>query len=72
MDKCKDCARYFRCVHNLCVLAEMEVVDGNSDACEQFEPDYKNNDEYTPSSTNGDYSPSHPWDAPGMSIKDFL
>ena len=27
---------------------------------------------YTPSSTCGDYSPSHPWDAPGMSIKDFI
>lgn len=25
-----------------------------------------------PSSTAGDYSPSHPWDAPGMSIKDFI
>lgn len=25
-----------------------------------------------PSSTNGDYSPSNPWDAPGMSIKDFI
>ena len=27
---------------------------------------------YTPSSTNGDYSPSNPWDAPGMSIQDFI
>ena len=24
------------------------------------------------SSTNGDYSPSNPWNAPGMSIKDFI
>ena len=24
------------------------------------------------SSTNGDYSPSSPWSAPGMSIKDFI
>jgi hypothetical protein len=29
-------------------------------------------DDYTPSSTNGDYSPSNPWDAPGMSIHDFI
>lgn len=29
-------------------------------------------DEYVPSSTNGDYSPSNPWDAPGMSIHDFI
>lgn len=25
-----------------------------------------------PSSTAGDYSPSNPWDAPGMSIRDFI
>ena len=24
------------------------------------------------SCTNGDYSPSNPWDAPGMSVKDFI
>ena len=29
-------------------------------------------DRYTPSSTNGDYGPSNPWDAPGMSIHDFI
>ena len=27
---------------------------------------------YIRSSTNGDYSPSAPWGAPGMSIKDFI
>ena len=29
-------------------------------------------DDYTPSATRGDYSPSNPWDAPGMSIRDFI
>lgn len=29
-------------------------------------------EDYIPSAENGDYSPSNPWDAPGMSIKDFL
>ena len=29
-------------------------------------------EEYIPSSTNGDYSPSNPWNAPGMSVKDFI
>jgi hypothetical protein len=24
------------------------------------------------SSTGGDYSPSNPWDAPGMSVRDFI
>ena len=28
--------------------------------------------EYTPSSSNGDYNPSCPWKAPGMSISDFI
>lgn len=23
-------------------------------------------------SGDGDYGPSHPWDAPGMSVKDFI
>ena len=27
---------------------------------------------YTPSATYGDYSPSCPWNAPGMSIHDFI
>ena len=34
--------------------------------------DYCEDEDYVPSSTNGDYSPSNPWDAPGMSIKDFI
>ena len=29
-------------------------------------------EDYTPSSTNGDYSPSNPWDAPGMKMSDFI
>ena len=35
------------------------------------EPDWDDED-YIPSSTNGDYSPSNPWDAPGMSVSDFI
>ena len=27
---------------------------------------------YTPSACGGDYGPSNPWDAPGMSIRDFI
>ena len=27
---------------------------------------------YTPSAENGDYSPSNPWDAPGMKMSDFI
>ena len=29
-------------------------------------------EDYIPSSTYRDYGPSNPWDAPGMSIKDFI
>lgn len=36
----------------------------------EFEDD--DEDEYIPSAENGDYSPSNPWDAPGMSISDFI
>ena len=35
---------------------------------ESIEPD----EEYIRSSTNGDYSPSAPWGAPGMNISDFI
>lgn len=38
------------------------------------EIEYELGDEetYIRSSTNGDYSPSNPWDAPGMSVSDFI
>ena len=29
-------------------------------------------EDYTPSSSRRDYGPSNPWDAPGMSVKDFI
>ena len=41
------------------------------DEDEWEEPEWED-DEYTPSSTNGDYSPSNPWDAPGNSISMFI
>ena len=39
---------------------------------EYQEEDEYQEDHYTPSATAGDYSPSNPWDAPGMSIRDFI
>lgn len=41
------------------------------EAQELYDELHGNND-YYPSSTAGDYSPSNPWDAPGMSIRDFI
>ena len=29
-------------------------------------------EDYVPSSSRRDYGPSNPWDAPGMSVKDFI
>lgn len=40
-------------------------------AYEEYEEDSRRRDR-TPSSTAGDYSPSNPWDAPGMSMRDFI
>lgn len=38
-----------------------------------YDEDYTDEDEYyTPSCTCHDYSPSNPWDAPGMGIYDFI
>lgn len=36
------------------------------------ESDAENDEQYTPSAEAGDYSPSCPWNAPGMSISDFI
>ncbi len=44
-------------------LDAAETIEANTDWYE---------DEYIPSSTAGDYGPSNPWDAPGMSISDFI
>ena len=37
-----------------------------------FDEEDVGDDEYIPSAENGDYSPSAPWLAPGMSEKDFI
>ena len=59
---------------------EIDTTDYWADECDdethwhytsEDEDDYDDED-YVPSAENGDYSPSHPWDAPGMSISDFI
>ena len=44
-------------------------IDGVRSEDEEIDED---DEEYIPSAENGDYSPSNPWDAPGMSIHDFI
>ena len=48
-------------------LTENEAIDDVLSHLEVNEDDYN-----IPSAENGDYSPTHPWDAPGMSESDFI
>ena len=36
------------------------------------EDDDEDHHHYVPSAENGDYSPSNPWNAPGMKMSDFI
>ena len=68
--------------HTLIALAkalrEAEVEGTLSDLAYQIEYEFdidgirSEDEEYIPSSTNGDYGPGNPWDAPGMSPSDFI
>lgn len=52
-----------------------EVIDTGYIIEDMNEPEWEEpdwDDDYVPSSTNGDYSPSNPWDAPGCSIDMFI
>ena len=46
------------------------------ESAKQYEQDDDTSDDtddhYRPCATNHDYSPSSPWNAPGMSVKDFI
>lgn len=46
--------------------------DEEDDKTDELGTEEVEDDEYTSSATAGDYSPSNPWDAPGMSAKDFI
>ncbi len=71
--------------HTLIALAEAlresEVEGTWSDLAYQIEYEFDidgvrsaddEEEEYIPSAENGDYSPSNPWDAPGMQTSDFI
>ena len=83
MKKCGNCK--YRCFSSwggmidFCIDYEMSCSEEEEIAaakdCMRYEegtPSCFEDDDYCPSSTNGDYSPSNPWDAPGMSIRDFI
>lgn len=46
-------------------------IDGVRSEDEEYDWDDED-EEYVQSAENGDYGPSNPWDAPGMSIHDFI
>lgn len=46
----------------------LEMISDIRETIENDEEEYHN----IRSSTNGDYGPSNPWNAPGMSVKDFI
>lgn len=48
-----------------------QFIEGLCESEWEFEHQW-NDWNYCPSATNRDYGPSNPWDAPGMSIRDFI
>lgn len=83
MKKCGNCKH--RCYASswigidYCLDYEMSTTEEeeiqNAKSCRRYEegtPDCLMSDDYCPSASAGDYSPSAPWNAPGMSIKDFI
>ena len=57
-----------------CMNSQFDFSDGEVDSTDYWVEE--DNDEhhyhYTSSAENGDYSPSNPWDAPGMKMSDFI
>lgn len=53
------------------VPVQFNEYDIDEDLDDEIESLYDEG-KYTPSASRGDYSPSNPWDAPGMSISDFI
>ena len=66
---CENCVYFYKCLQEATELGQVFFPDSPSHACDEFKWD---KEEYIPSSTNRDYGPSNPWDAPGCSIKDFI
>ena len=55
-----------------CMECEFDFSDGEVTETGYTIECVDEDEDYIPSSTRGDYSPSHPWDAPGMKISDFI
>ena len=76
---CKNRMHYGWTGIEYCIGYEMALTENEEEECakgckeyEEGKPSCMEDYGYYTSSTGGDYSPSNPWDAPGMSIKDFI
>lgn len=56
------------CNSDMCEWCQVERVVNDA----EIELDSEEDKPYIRSSTNGDCSPSNPWDAPGLSARDFI
>lgn len=80
MKACRNCKyRWWNSWSGIDCCIDYEMAESIEDEiaaaknCRRYElGDPEGNDNYTPSATNRDYGPSNPWDAPGMSIRDFI
>lgn len=84
MKSCNNCKNRFYeswSGFECCIIYEMiendEEAQNEALNCDMYEEETEEDIEYRKgnyysSSTNGDYSPSNPWNAPGMSIHDFI
>lgn len=54
-----------------CMRYEMGECDGRNIDCSHYAEETEE-DNYCPSATAGDYSPSAPWKAPGCCISDYI
>lgn len=73
--KCALCRnRFYESMFGMepCGVYEMDECDARDTTCPRYELETEEDREYCPSSTARDYGPGNPWDAPGMSIRDFI
>lgn len=63
---------YGECPYNAMYSEHCRVYCGLGVDEDSYDEEEFEDEEYIPSSTYRDYGPSNPWDAPGMSIKDFI
>lgn len=58
--------------YEICEDENAEIKEASNCGNYEYGNPFDEDDEYVPSSTARDYGPSNPWDAPGMSVRDFI